>query len=120
MSLSAQKQGVVPTWELVVSFVVSRLLPLETVFNSAAPPPRCDQCNRYLSRRLQPLLKLTPSSTHRMVPEGLGMSTDGFQPSVLVASELSDVINETIVFVVLSYTTAVSCLSEERRTVPQK
>lgn len=74
VSLSTQKQGIVPSWELVVSFVVSWLLPLETVLTLQPPPtPLCDQWNRYQSGRLQPLLKLTPSSTHRMVPEGLGL-----------------------------------------------
>lgn len=50
-----------------------------------------------------------------MVPEGLGMSTDGFHPSML-----ADVINVAVVLVGLSYATAIFCPPEEGQTVPQK
>lgn len=112
MSLSAQKgnfQSVVRSWELVIWY--PGCCPWRQSL-TLQPPTPCDRCNCSLSGRRQPLFKLTPSSTHAVVPEGTGTvdwwlsATDvrGFCSGVFLTLSMEP-------FVFLSWTMAISRLS---------
>lgn len=80
-------------------------------FNSAAPPHTAMWSMKPLS--VWKTAAITQADPLVNPPHGSrGTGTDGFRPSMFVASELANVINETVVSVFLSYTTAISCLSE--------